>query len=222
MSNEKVSLNFRLGYNYFKTDSGRTHNVLAFGGADYAFSETMTLSGLVGLRYSDSKVKLYMYEYKLEKRYIYFPFIYYYEIAIIPHVEIKRSKDVGTLLNITFTKQMENGTFLLGIERNIIPSVVGEMIVRGKAYGRLSYKFSERWIGSISSSYYQGENTGSKKILDYYSYDVHPLLRFHLAKDIWLELAYLRQFYKSRLTDFKAERNVIFLGINWSKLYLWQ
>ncbi|MDL1956553.1 MAG: outer membrane beta-barrel protein [Candidatus Desulfofervidus auxilii] len=212
LSDGRISLISRLGYNYFKSDLGRTHNVLFFGGIDYMFSEKTQISGFLGLRYSDSKVKL--------RRYMIFYFLNY--PIIVPYTETKREKGVGALLNVSFSRKMEKGTFFIGIERDIIPSVIGEMIFRGRVYSKIDYNFTERLKGIFYASYYRGETSGDVKTLDYYSYDVRPSMQFFLTKNFSVELAYLRQFYKSRLTDFKAERNVIFLGINWSKLYLWQ
>lgn len=219
LANNRLYFDVLFGYHYFKSDIGRTHNILNFWGINYLFSDTTKINGFLGLRYSDSEAKL--------KRYIIFDYYLIYSgkvekrTALLPYTEIKREKNWGFLLNLNLTRQIENGSFSAGIERNITPSVIGEIILRQKIFTRFTYKFSERWKASLFANYYQGKTTGSVRTLNYYSYDVRPSIKFFLTENTSLELSYLRQFYKSKLTDFKAERNVFFLGINWSKIYLW-
>jgi len=208
LSNERISLNAQLGYNYFKSALGHTHNCLVLSGLNYIFSETMKVSILAGLRYSDSKIG-----YK--KTLIYYPFI-------ISYTETRKEKKVGGLVNISFNKQIERGSFILGAERDIIPSSFGEMIERNRVYLNVIYKFTERWGGSFLASYYNGCSSGDIKTIDYYSYNLRPSLHFFLTKYSRLELSYWGQYYKSKLTNFDASRNVILLGITWSKPYQWQ
>ena len=69
LSSERLSLIGQAGYNYVKFNpsesiyEGHYHNCQIYGGINYLFSETITMNFLMGLRYTNSKMRYWWYPF---------------------------------------------------------------------------------------------------------------------------------------------------------------
>ena len=205
LKGKRLSLIGQAGYNHIKFKStryligGRYNNYQLYGGINYLFSETLKMSLLLGIRYTDSKMK--------SRGYIGpYSFIILYE-----------EKTIGWVADVNLSKTYQRGILMLGARRQILPSGLGDQLETNRLYIHFINNFTERLRGEVDASYYQGK--GEVTIGTYHTWHIIPTLRYYLTKDINLELNYSHISYK--YGNFHSDRNTILLGMEWNWKYLW-
>jgi hypothetical protein len=192
----------------FEADYGdttqRTYRALA--GLDHRFSDTLHVQLTAGIRYTESE----------------FPRT---EVVFDPPDQIRfitktvEENDSGFIVDGTLDWRLEKVGLSATVNRDVAPSIYGEIVTRDRVRAGLTYHWSEKLRWRLSSSYHLSETEGVIQEEEYETYMVRPSMVYQFNEAIDLQLGYSYTWTENRITDRSEDRNRIFaeLRLAWPK-----
>lgn len=174
-------------------------------GANYAFTETWTLSGSVGSRRTRTS--------SLVRDVVSSPNFPFFEVVLVS----RDSSTTGLVYNLSLNRELERGDISLSASRAVTPSSTGTETdttsVRLEGNHRLTPKLSVR----MAASYLQSESVGGTRTLaDADRYRLSPGLRWRLDEDLTLSAGYHYTRVEREFAAGEADSNAVYLGLGYS------
>lgn len=192
----------------FEDDDGdvkqRTHRARA--GLDHRFTETLQFQLTAGTRYTESE----------------FPRT---ESVFTPpdSVEIttktEEEGDSAFIVDGTLQWGAEKLGLSASVNRDVTPSIYGEVITRNRVSAGFIYQWSEKLRGGLSPGYYLSETDGVVRQEEWETYTVRPAVTYTFNRDIELQLGYGYTHSEDQDTDRSEDRNRAFVQLTmaWPK-----
>jgi hypothetical protein len=181
-------------------EDGRQRSIQGLVGVDHRFTETLTLALKGGGAYVDS-------EYPSTQ------------------VLFGTTEQTNTtyLLDGVLVWQLERFNFTAKANRDLYPSIFGELITRDRVSASLWYRFTEEFRGALYSAYNLSEteglsNRGKRKEETYF---IRPSLHYRFNEYVRLKLVYDYTHSLNKISDTTRDRNRVFfeLILDWEGRY---
>ena len=191
---ERAKLFGRLTYDRYQADQVRSssNSVGLLAGGAYALSETLTLTALAGVRYSNATVPI-----------------------LGGRTEDQTS--TGPLVDLSLEKRFEVGKLLLDASQSLAPSSTGELLNTTAATVALDYPITPRWSFVLNAQAYRNRNPGGgENINDRTYFSIVPKLTRKVSEWWQLDLAYRFRYQKYQVSANDAVSNAVFLTLRYT------
>lgn len=191
---QRATLSGRLIYETYDASQIRTQSD-TYGflvGGTYLFSQSLSVSALVGARRADAEVPSFR--------------------------GTESSESTGPLAELRLQKDFEVGRLSFEVNRSLVPSSTGTLLDTTAGALRLDYPVAARWRVLLGVNAYRNRNPdGEITANDRDFVDVTPRIRHDLS-DWWqLDLGYRYRYQKREILPDAAESNAVFLTLR----YIW-
>jgi len=202
--NERTDMLVQLGMNRADYETAgedtqqRTYSILA--GVGHQFTETFEVRLTTGIYYSESE----------------FPITEWVMVTpgfFIPRVKTEEEEKTGWLAEGLLRWHLERFSLSAGLNRDVIPSIYGENIIRDRVYCSLGYRWNERFHWRGSAGYNHSETEGYVSDEKQQTCSIGTGLDYRFTEHTGLNLGYSYFWTENRISKDSDERNRIFLEL---------
>jgi len=198
LKNERTTLKLLVGADQTDYDDNqdnpdekiRDRTLRTSASVQHKFSETTTVEGSAGVRFTDSRVH---------------------------DGESSTDQTAGFLGHFLLTRRFERATLLASLNRSYSPSTFGEGATRDSARLNVNYRLTER-LGCFLATAIRQTKTERVEQEDQESraFSVTPGVTYLLTESVRLRLGY--SFYRvdNQTTDETESRNRVWIGLTWN------
>ncbi len=191
---ERAQLFGRLTYDQYEADQVgvRSDSIGLLAGSAYSFSESLSLTALVGVRHTNAETRSFFGGTTDES-------------------------STGPLLDVSLEKRFEVGRLRLTASQALTPSGSGDLVNTSSAGVTLDYPLTARWKLVVNAEAYRNRNPGGDEDIndrDYFSFV--PRLRRKLSEWWQLDLGYRFRHQKYSVREDDASSNAVFLTLRYT------
>lgn len=212
LANMRDMISLVLAYDGYDSEASKVNNWgFSFGWAR-EFSETLSLSAFVGVRYTDVTYRLIRSEVVFDPSLLpFFPFRQEFEA-----VEQSES-NWGGLANIALEKRWETVSLTAGFRQDLVYSAAGEPIDRQRLYLTLGKRISTRLNTGLSVGLYRSESSGEFSQEDSWHFSVSPSLSYRLTENHRLAAGYGYDYHHDNAVEENAgyDRNRVWVAVTY-------
>jgi hypothetical protein len=210
LTNERTRIIWAVGADQadFEDDGGdvkqRTYRALA--GLDHQFTEKLEFRLTAGARYTESEFP------RTES--VFIP-----PDSVVITTKTEEEEDSGYIVDGTLQWRAEKLGLSASVNRDVTPSIYGELITRNRVSAGLTYQWSEKLRWGLSAAYYLSETDGVVREQEWETYSLRPSVTYTFTPDINLQLGYGYTHSEDRDTHRSEDRNRAFvqLSMAWPK-----